>query len=262
MAEAGLTLRAPPRGFRLEPVTRIRVATAMLLLALYEAVSASGLVFKGAMPGLAPIAAALLRTLGDPGFYPHLLRTAEEAGLGVLIGGLLGAACGIAFGMSRFLAQMLDPWVRALAPAPKIVFLPVLMLAFGIDAGPKIAMAAISAFFPVVVATFGGMRQVRPILVRAARSYNASPLQVIRVVYLPSILIPLMGGLRLAVGVALIGALLAEVKMSNMGLGYLIIQDFNAFRTADMYALLLIVFALALLANAALRALAARFGAR
>lgn len=262
MAEASLIERSPEWAAQLRAPARIRIVTAVILLLVYQLISASGLVYQGAMPGLPAIAAAIVNTLADPGFYPHLLRTVQEAVVGMVIGASLGAACGIFFGTSKFAAEVFDPWVRALAPAPKIVFLPVLMLSFGIDAGSKTAMAAISAFFPVVVATFGGMRQVRPILVRAIRAYNASNAQVIRMVYLPSILAPLMGSLRLAVGVALIGALLAEVKMSNMGLGYLIIQDFNAFRTADMYALLILVFALALLANTGLRALGARFGAR
>lgn len=261
MAAAGLTLPIRANGSGSLRVGWVRLLTLATLLAIYQAISSSGLVFAGAMPSLAAVAVALVRTLADPAFYPHLGRTAYEAAFGVMLGGLLGVACGIAFGVSRFVAGVLDPWVRALAPAPKIVFLPVLMLAFGIDAGPKIAMAAISAFFPVAVATFGGMRQVRPILVRVARSFDASLWQVVRVVYLPSIVAPLLGSLRLAVGVALIGALLAEVKLSNKGLGYLIIQDYNAFRTPEMYALLIIVFTLALMMNAALRALGRRFGA-
>ncbi len=263
MAEASLTLAGVARaGGRLGAVAWIRLATLLALLGGYEAVSASGLVFQGAMPGLPSIAGALVRILADPGFYPNLLRTVQEAAGGVLIGGSLGVACGLAFGMSRLLAAVLDPWVRCLAPAPKIVFLPILMLMFGIDAGPKTAMAALSAFFPVVVATYGGMRQVRPILLRVTRSYNATVLQTVRTVYLPSTLIPVLGSLRLAVGVALIGALLAEVKMSNRGLGFLIIQEYNAFRTPTMYALLIIVFVLAMLANMGVRTVARRFGVR
>lgn len=259
MAAAGLSLIARSRVRGGLTVGWVRALTLAAMLAAYQTVSASGLIYAGAMPGLPAIAAALVKTLADPGFYPHLGRTAYEAGVGVVIGGTLGIAFGIAFGVSGFAAAMLDPWVRALAPAPKIVFLPILMLAFGIDAGPKVAMAAISAFFPVVVATYGGMREVRPILVRVAQSFDASLWQVVRLIYIPSILMPLLGSLRLAVGVALIGALLAEVKLSNKGLGYLIIQDFNAFRTPEMYALLLIVFTLALLANAGLRRLEQRF---
>lgn len=241
-------------------VGAIRLLTLTGLLAAYQAISSSGLVFEGAMPGLPAIAVALLRQVADPAFYPHLGRTAYEAAAGVAIGASLGVACGVSLGASRFLAAMLDPWIRALAPAPKIIFLPVLILAFGIDAGPKIAMAAISSFFPVAVATFGGMREVRRILVQVVLSFDASTLQLVRIIYLPSIVVPLLGSLRLAVGVALIGALLAEVKMSNKGLGYLIIQDYNAFRTAEMYALLLLVFALALSINAVLRAIGRRFG--
>ena len=247
---------------RIGKVAQIRVVTLLALLASYEAISHSGLVYRGAMPDLATVATALARILVDPGFYPNLLRTVEEVAGGLLIGGVLGIVCGLAFGISPFIAAMFDPWVRNLAPAPKIIFLPVLLLAFGIDAAPKIAMAALSAFFPVVVATYGGMRQVRPILLRVTRSYNATVLQTVAKVYLPSTMIPILGSLRLAVGVAFIGALLAEVKMSNRGLGFLIMQEYTAFRTPTMYALLIIVFVLAMLANAGMGAVAKRFGVR
>lgn len=260
MATAGLTAFAPSRSGGVT-VTMIRMLTLAGLLAAYQAISSSGLVFTGAMPSLWAIGSALLRQLADAGFYAHLGVTAYEAGTGILIGGSVGLLCGIALGVSRLLAAVLDPWVRALAPAPKIVFLPILMVLFGIDTGPKIAMAAISAFFPVVVATFGGMRSVSPILIRVVRSFDASLPQLVRLVYLPSIVVPVLGSLRLATGVALIGALLAEVKMSNRGLGYLIIQDYNAFRTAEMYALLISVFTLALVVNTALRTFGRRYGA-
>lgn len=260
MASTSLTAVASTRTGGVT-VNMIRMLTLAGLLAAYQAVSSSGLVFSGAMPSLWAIGSALVRQFADASFYAHLGYTAYEAGAGLVIGAGIGLICGIALGISTLLASVLDPWIRALAPAPKIVFLPILMLAFGIDAGPKIAMAAISAFFPVVVATFGGMRQVNPTFIRVVRSFNASLLQVIRLVYLPSIVVPLLGSLRLATGVALIGALLAEVKMSNRGLGYLIIQDYNAFRTAEMYALLITVFAVALIVNATLREFGRRFGA-
>ncbi len=260
MAQAGMIVHKTGR--RPVSVTRIRIATLVVLLAAYEIVSASGLVFQGAMPSLVSIARALVSICLDPGFYPNLMRTAEEVVAGVVIGSALGIVCGFVLGVSPLWAAIIDPWVRNLAPTPKIVFLPILLLIFGIDAGSKTAMAALSAFFPVVVATYGGMRQVPPILLKVVRSYNAGVLQRVRTVYLPSLSAPVLGSLRLAVGVGFIGALLAEVKMSNQGLGYLVMQDFNRFDTPQMYAVLLIVFALAMLANGAMGAVARRFGVR
>jgi ABC-type nitrate/sulfonate/bicarbonate transport system permease component len=136
------------------------------------------------------------------------------------------------------------------------------MLLFGAGLGSKIGMGALSAFFPVVVATAAGMGGVSPVLLRVARSFNATPWQVVRKVYLPSLIEPAITGMRLGLGVAIIGVLLAEIKFSNRGLGHIAIQHYNFFRIADMYAVLLITFALAVAANALMGRAAARLTRR
>ena len=99
-------------------------------------------------------------------------------------------------------------------------------------------------------AVAAGMSQVNPVHVNVARGFNASFLQIVRMVYLPSLVGPMITGMRLGLGVAIIGVLLAEIKFSDRGLGHLAIQHYNFFRVADMYAVLLLTFALAVLANA------------
>src|SRR3546814_3895199 len=84
------------------------------------------------------------------------------------LGTLAGIAVGISFGLWRLLGEVLDPWVHYLAPTPKIVFLPIVVLFFGTGMGSKIAMGTVSAFFPVAVATFAAMRFVRPVFLKVA----------------------------------------------------------------------------------------------
>ncbi|CAN0504524.1 unnamed protein product [Phaeothamnion confervicola] len=161
--------------------------------------------------------------------------------------------------MRRFLAAVLEPYINYLAATPKIIFLPIMMVMFGVGAGSKIAMAAISAFFPVAVSVYRGTLLVNPVLVRVARSFKASQWTIVKSIYLPSIIPPLMTGLRLGLGVAIVGTLLAEIKLSNKGLGYVVIQHYNFFRTADMYAVLIIIFAIAVGINAVMDRLAGHF---
>ena len=246
------------RRIPLDRITRIRLVTILLILAAYEVVARSGLFFEGVVPSLLAVFAALLRTLADPGFYPHLGRTALEVAIGFPLGVMLGLAAGILFGMSRGLAAVFNPWVQYLAPTPKIVFFPILLLLFGVDMGSKIAMAAISAFFPTAIAAYGGMRQIPPIYLKVARTLNATRLQMLRIVYVPSLVAPILTSLRLALGVAIVGTLLAEIKMSNLGLGYLVIQHYNFLRMPEMYAVLLLTFAIAVGANAAMEWLTGR----
>lgn len=244
--KAGLEERPAPI---LSRVTRIRIATVIFVVVAYELLARSGLFFEGVVPSLLLVGEALFATLSDPAFYPHLWRTATEVIVGFLLGTFLGATTGIVFGMSRFVAGMLNPWVQYLAPAPKIIFLPILFLLFGVGIGSKIAMATMSAFFPVAIATFAGMRQVSEVHIRVARAFNATRWQMVTKVYIPSLVAPVMTSLRLALGVAIIGTLLAEIKMSNLGLGHLIIQHYNFLRLPEMYAVLFLTFALAVAAN-------------
>lgn len=258
MAEVSLeSPRDKPRRM-VDEVARVRLVTALLLLAGYEILAQSGLLYKGVVPSLFAIGSALLETATTADFYNHLGITVFEIVAGCAFGSFAGFVLGIVFGLWRFLGRVLDPWVHYLAPTPKIIFLPILVMAFGAGVGSKIGMGAISAFFPVAVATFAGMLLVRPVLIRVAASYHASTWQIVRMVYLPSLVAPVLSAMRIGLGAAIIGTLLAEIKMSRAGLGYLIIQDYNFFRIAEMYALLIVVFLLAWLANSGMERLGRR----
>jgi ABC-type nitrate/sulfonate/bicarbonate transport system permease component len=222
---------------------------------IWEALAISGLFYRDVVPPLGAIAAALTRLILDPRFYSHLAATAAETGLALAVGSLAGLAVGLALGIDRFLGKAYEPLLYYFGPTPKIIFFPIMIMWFGVGPGSKIAMGAISCFFPVALSTAAGIRLVSPVLVRVGRSFRASPWQMIRKIYLPAIRVPVLNGLRLGVGVAIIGVLLAETKLSNRGAGFLIIQFYQRFDMPDMYALMIIVFALAILINTMIGAL-------
>ncbi len=237
----------------------VQVLTFLGIWAAWEALSRSGLLFEGVVPSSLAVFPAMWQHLIDPVFWDHAGRTAYEVVLGFAIGSSVGAALGMLLGVRRFLAAVLEPYINYLAATPKIIFLPIMFVMFGVDAGSKVAMAALSAFFPVAVSVYRGTLLVNPVLVRVARSYKASQLKIVKSVYLPSIVPPLLTGLRLGLGVAIVGTLLAEIKLANKGLGYIVIQHYNFFRTADMYAVLILIFILAVGVNAGMDRLAARY---
>ena len=94
------------------------------------------------------------------------------------------------------------------------------------------------------------MRAIEPVLIRVGQSFRASTWQMVVRIYLPAMREPIVNGARLGLGVAIIGTLLAETKLSNRGLGYLVIQAYSLFDMPKMYALLLVLFTLAIGANA------------
>jgi len=254
----GANQRAGGARLRLGKMARIRIVTLLGAWLAWEALARSGLVFQGVVPSSLTVLGSAAEQLADPAFYGHLWRSAYEILSGFTIGTLSGIAIGLAMGLSNFLGRMLHPWLNVLAPTPKIIFLPVLMILFGVEIGSKIAIAAFSAFFPVMIATFDGALQVPPVLVQVARSFKAGRWELMSKVYLPAMLPAVVTGMRLGLGVAIIGTLLAEIKLSNRGLGFLAIQQYEAFHIPDLYAVLLITFVLAVFANGLIGRLAAR----
>jgi ABC-type nitrate/sulfonate/bicarbonate transport system permease component len=174
----------------------------------------------------------------------------------LLIGGASGLFVGLIFGGNRFLGRAFEPYLYYLGPTPKIIFFPVMIMWFGIGPGSKVALGTISCFFPIALSVAAGMRQIDRVLVRVGRSFRASTWQMVTKIYLPAMRHPIINGVRLGLGVAIIGTLLAETKLSNRGIGFLIINAYSTFDMPRMYSLLLVLFVLAI----GLNALIGRFG--
>ena len=250
---AGHALTAAPTGRSLaSPVARVRTALIVVALLAWEALAASGLVVHDVVPSLGKIASALWRLLSTAPLYANLGTTLYEIVVSLVIGGVAGVVVGLVLGGNRFLGRAFEPYLHYLGPTPKIIFFPIMIMWFGVGGGSKIAMGALSCFFPVALSTAVGMRQIEPVLVRVGKSFRATTAQMVAKIYLPAIRPAMLTGLRLGLGVAVIGVLLAETKLSNRGLGYLVIQRYTTFDMPGMYALLIVVFLLAIVANALL----------
>jgi NitT/TauT family transport system permease protein len=250
MAETGrLTALPVPRLWN-DPVTRLRITIVLVVLVLWEATAASGLLYRDVVPSLLAIAKALVTLLANPEYYWHLGVTAGEVGIGLVIGGLSGLVVGIALGVNRLLARSYEPYLYYLGPTPKIIFFPIMIMWFGVGPGSKVAMGAISCFFPIALSAAAGMRQIDEVLIRVGKSFRANTWQMATKIYLPAMRLPVVNGVRLGLGVAIIGTLLAETKLSNRGVGFLIIQAYSLFDMPRMYAMLIVLFVLAIGANA------------
>jgi ABC-type nitrate/sulfonate/bicarbonate transport system permease component len=226
------------------------MAIVALVLAAWEALAASGWLFRDVVPSLTVIAAAMVRLLASADFYANLGVTAAEVGAALALGVSAGLAVGILLGANRFLSQAFESLLLYLGPTPKIIFFPVMIMWFGVGAGSKIAMGALSCFFPIAISAAAGLREIDRVLVRVGQSFRASPWQMVMKIYLPAMRAPIVNGVRLGLGVAVIGTLLAETKLSNRGLGYLVIQAYSLFDMPRMYALLIVLFVVAIGANA------------
>jgi ABC-type nitrate/sulfonate/bicarbonate transport system permease component len=251
MAQTGALTRPAAGTTAQSTLTLLRAGIVVVLLAAWELLARSGLLFQDVVPPLFNILSAMGRLLTELSFYQNLWVTAVEVFFALAIGGLAGITVGIVVGGSPFLTRAYESYLYYLGPTPKIIFFPIMIMWFGVGSGSKIAMGALSCFFPVALSATAGMRQIDKVLIRVGRSFRASTIQMVAKIYLPAMLVPMVNGLRLGFGVAIIGVLLAETKLSNQGLGYLIIQSYTQFNMPQMYAMLIIVFILAAVVNAA-----------
>jgi NitT/TauT family transport system permease protein len=249
MAETG-RLRQPTAAPLVGPVALLRIAIVLAILALWEFLAHSGWLYRDVVPSLLSIGAAIVDLLSHRAFYYNLGVTAGEIGLALLIGGTSGLVVGLVLGANRFLSKAFEPYLYYLGPTPKIIFLPIAIMWFGVETPSKIALGTFSCFFPIALSVAAGMRQIDGVLIRVGQSFRASTLQMVFKIYLPAMRHPIINGLRLGFGFALIGTLLAETRLSNKGIGFLIMQADSTFDMPSMYAMLIMLFVLAIGANA------------
>jgi NitT/TauT family transport system permease protein len=262
MADTGRLTQTALRAPAISRVTQLRIAIIATILVIWEATAASGLLFRDVVPSLLVIGRAVASLLGDREFYWHLGVTGTEVGTALVIGGLAGLMVGLALGASRFLSRAFEHYLYYLGPTPKIIFFPIMIMWFGVGLGSKIAMGTISCFFPIALSVAAGMRQIDDVLIRVGRSFRANTWQMVTKIYLPAMRAPIINGVRLGLGVAIIGTLLAETKLSNRGVGFLIINSYATFDMPRMYSLLIVVFVLAIGANVIVSRFADRDAAR
>lgn len=185
----------------------------------------------------------------------HLLVTLYETLAGFLIAIVLGIWIGLLLGMSRTLALVFEPIILSGYAIPKIIFLPLLLMIFGVGLNSKIANAALHAVFPVILNTLVGIRGVNRIFLKVARSMNATRSQTFAKVYFPSVVPPVFAGMRIGLGFGFLGSLLAELFEAKAGLGFLVARFYNTGQIANMLAVILIVFLLTMIVNAGMKAL-------
>lgn len=236
----------------MSPSLKIQLGTIFLVLVLWEIVGRSGLILREVFPPFSEVLAKLVELLSSAIIWQHIAVSAYEIGWGFAIGGALGILVGAPLGTNDYLYRLFDPLFYYFGAIPKIILLPIFILFLGVGVESKVGLAAISAFFPVVVNTALAVRGVEPILVRSARTLGASRWQIYTKVYLPSTFGSVLAGLRLGLGVAITGALLAETSVAQAGLGFRAFEFYSQLRIAEMYALILLIFVFALLLNAAI----------
>jgi ABC-type nitrate/sulfonate/bicarbonate transport system permease component len=246
-------------GIRFQTPLSVQALTLVVIIAVWELVGRTDILFPDLFPSITAILESLWTYLTTPIIVPHLKASLYEVGGALALATVGGVPLGIIFGSRRIWYQVAEPLILYAAVVPKIVIFPIFILFLGIDVHSKLAVGAIAAFFPIVLLTITGMREVKRVYVDVARTVGASTYQIATHIYLPAIAGQVFTGIRIGMGAAVTGALLAETKIAKAGLGFMIVEYYSQFRIADMYSLLLFIFLLAALANIAMKYLFSLF---
>ncbi len=248
MAASFVTAVAGPR----LSIAATRTLALLLILSGWEVFAYLGPGDGRVMPHIWDIAHALASLMMNFSTYRHILVTGAEVLCAMAAGASAALLLLLLAARTPTLIGALSVLFYWLAPTPKIIFFPIALGAFGVDMGSKIAIGALSVFFPVALSLFAAMRQIKPIYMDVGRSFGLSGLQMFSKIYAPCLWGAALTGLRLGAGLGVIGVLLAETKLSNRGLGFLAVQYYSAFRIQDLCAVLIVSFALAAMVNAAI----------
>ena len=165
----------------------------------------------------------------------HFGITAMEVVFGFLFGALLGLAVGVALGLSPRAEAMLSPYILALQIAPKVAFAPLFVMWLGYTIYPKIIVAVLIVFFPIMINVLSAIRTVDPDMVNLVRTLNAGRWQIFHLVEFRSALPALFSGLRIASTLSVIGVTVGELVGGNQGLGYLLVDGEGQGNTAAVF---------------------------
>jgi NitT/TauT family transport system permease protein len=202
--------------------------------------------------------AALWRGFASGLYLKHAAYTLTETLLGFVIGSALGLVLGTLIATNRYVDYFMYPYIVMFQSMPKVALAPIFALWLGLGMPSKVFSASIICFFPLMVNTIAGLRSADEDRVNLMRSLGASPLQIYRHLRFPGALPFIMAGLELAVVLSLIGAIVAEFVGAQAGLGTLIqSMNFNM-DVSGQFSILLVLSAIGLLMNYAIRALRRR----
>jgi ABC-type nitrate/sulfonate/bicarbonate transport system permease component len=213
----------------------LAVVSILGTLCLWQLATAAGWINEVLLPSPADVIKALIGSILDGSLFRNIAASLLRVVEGFLLATATAVPLGIAMGVSRTVFGLIDPLLELLRPIPPIAVIPLTILWFGIGELSKVLLIAYGAFFPVLVNTIAGFREVERVHVHAAQALGANRYHIFRDVVLRSALPFIIVGARLGMGMAFIVLVAAELIASNAGLGFMINDARYNFRTDQMF---------------------------
>lgn len=227
------------------------VLSILSLAILWEAVGRA--MDSSLIPPLTQIGAAWWKLLSSGKLLANLSMSLTTLAIGFCLAAFIGVVLGLLMGRFRAIEHFLDLYVNALMSAPTTAFVPVLILWFGLGMESRIAVVFLFAIFVIIINTMTGVKQVDTVLMEMARSFGAREREIFFKIMLPAALPAIMAGLRLGMGRAVKGMVTAEMLLTLTGIGAMIMQYGSSFATDSLFAVILTILMVALVAMKAVQ---------
>jgi NitT/TauT family transport system permease protein len=233
------------------------IATRLVLFALvlgaWEWLPRAGVVNPLLLPPLSDVLAMLWHQLGRPQVHEAIFVTAAEVILAFLIAVPLGAAVGVLIAENDYIGDIFRPMLFYVFSIPKSIFLPMFILVFGIGFQQKVAYAAFSTTFVVIMSAAAAVESVKADHILVARSYGATRMQVLTRIYVPSMMPFLLETLRISMIFNFTGVMIAEMYASRTGIGHMIASWGENFQMPQLFAGVILLAAVAIAFNETVR---------
>ena len=249
------------RHLRQGAVLAIQVVIAAVLLLAWEWSVATGRLDRFFYSQPSAIARQLWTWFSSGSVWPHIGMTLLATLLGFAIGTLLGLVVGFVLARSETLGRVFEPLLALLNGMPRVVLAPLMILWFGLGLTSKVALSVLVVFLIVFYAVYSGIREVDRNLIANARILGANERQLTWHVLIPSALTWIFSSLRVSVGFALVGPVVAEYLGSNQGVGFLIANASSFFQATGVFAGLIVLMLMVAAINLVLRAVERHFSA-
>src|SRR5262245_3371180 len=257
-------LAAPTKSLwqRSEPVI-LGVGGIVLLLIVWELIPrvvtlSAGTKLFFATPS--QVAGTLWKMFTTGSIWAPLGASASGFTLGLGLAIIVGLPLGVLLGRSRVLTATFDPFVTALNATPRLVFLPLIMLWFGVGLWSTVVIVFVGALFPILINTYEGVRNADKVLINVVRSFGAKEWDSARLGEVAEALAYVIAGLRLAIGRAVLGVVVAEVFGAEKGLGVMMVQAASRYQVDIVFAGLIVFTVLSLVMTGLVQLLEQRLG--
>jgi sulfonate transport system permease protein len=232
----------PKRAVRL-PYRTISWAVPILLLAVWEVLSRTGVIAPNVLPAPSSVGVTAWH-LTETGELPrHLWESLKRAAIGLALGGSVGLVLGVLTGFSRLFEALIDRNIQIIRAIPFLAILPLVMVWFGVGESGRYFLVALGTLFPIYLNTVLGIRQVDPKLLEMGRVVGLPRLQLVRTIVLPGALPSILLGVRLALTNAWLALVIAETVGAPAGIGFMA-TNAREFLQTDVIVLVIVLYAL------------------